>query len=93
MKQVIDEIKSELTKDKLIITVAAGISIGNMEEWLGNDFKIIRTMPNTPALVGQAMSAVCPNKNISKEELEYVLKYLKVLENVKFRRKRFSCIY
>ena len=68
-KGIIDEIKSELTKDKLIITVAAGITISNMEEWLGDDFKIIRTMPNTPALVGQAMSAVCPNKNISKDEL------------------------
>lgn len=73
-KQVIDEIKSDLTKDKLIITVAAGISIDNMEQWLGNDFKIIRTMPNTPALVGQAMSAVCPNKNIIKEELDYCFK-------------------
>ena len=73
-KAIIDEIKSELTKDKLIITVAAGITIGNMEEWLGDDFKIIRTMPNTPALVGQAMSAVCPNKNISKDELDYCFK-------------------
>ena len=45
-----------------------------MEEWLGDDAKIIRTMPNTPALVGEAMSAVCPNKNISKEELEYCKK-------------------
>ena len=66
-KSVVEEIKSELTEDKLIITIAAGISIENMEEWLGDDLKIIRTMPNTPALVGQAMSAVCPNKNVSEE--------------------------
>lgn len=44
-----------------------------MEEWLGDDLKIIRTMPNTPALVGQAMSAVCPNKNVSEEELKYCI--------------------
>lgn len=73
-KSIIDEIKSELVKDKLVITVAAGITINNMEEWLGNEFKIIRTMPNTPALVGQAMSAVCPNKNINNEELDYCFK-------------------
>lgn len=73
-KEVIDEIKSDLTKDKLIITIAAGISIDNMEEWLGNEAKIIRTMPNTPALVGQAMSAICSNKNVSKEELDYCIK-------------------
>ena len=72
-KSVVEEIKSELAEDKLIITIAAGISIENMEEWLGDDLKIIRTMPNTPALVGQAMSAVCPNKNVSEEELKYCI--------------------
>ncbi|MDU4659573.1 MAG: pyrroline-5-carboxylate reductase [Clostridium butyricum] len=72
-KSVVEEIKSELTEDKLIITIAAGISIENMEEWLGDDLKIIRTMPNTPALVGQAMSAVYPNKNVSEEELKYCI--------------------
>lgn len=71
---VIDEIKSELTKDKLVITIAAGISISDMEEWLGEDAKIIRTMPNTPALVGEAMSGICPNKNVSKDELNYCFK-------------------
>ncbi len=73
-KEMISKIKSELSKDKLIITIAAGISISNMEEWIGENAKIIRTMPNTPALVGQAMSAVCPNGNISNEELNYCVK-------------------
>jgi pyrroline-5-carboxylate reductase len=73
-KRIIDEIKSELTENKLIITIAAGITINNVEEWIGDSAKIIRTMPNTPALVGQAMSALCPNKNVSKEELDYCFK-------------------
>lgn len=73
-KSIIDEIKSELTKDKLIISIAAGITIDNMEEWIEDNAKIIRTMPNTPALVGQAMSAICPNKNISEDELSYCFK-------------------
>lgn len=73
-KEMISKIKSELSKDKLIITIAAGISISNMEEWTDENAKIIRTMPNTPALVGQAMSAVCPNENISDEELDYCVK-------------------
>ena len=71
-KNVVEEVKEELTKDKLIITIAAGISISNMEEWLGSDAKVIRTMPNTPALVGEAMYGVCPNKNVSEEELNYI---------------------
>ena len=73
-KKVIDEVKDKLSTDKLIITVAAGITIANMEEWLGDDYRIVRTMPNTPALVGEAMSAVCPNKNVTNEDLEYCVK-------------------
>ena len=70
-KKVIDEVKEILTNEKLIITIAAGITIENMEEWIGKDYRIIRTMPNTPALVGEAMSGICPNKNTTKEDLEY----------------------
>ena len=73
-KNIIDEIKDILTKDKLVITIAAGITINNMEEWLGDDFRIIRTMPNTPALVGEAMSAMCPNKNATEEDIKYCTK-------------------
>lgn len=76
-KYVIEEIKSELTKDKLIITIAAGITLENMEEWLGDDFKIIRTIPNTPALVGEAITAICPNKNVSEDELKYCIEIFK----------------
>ncbi|SFD19618.1 pyrroline-5-carboxylate reductase [Clostridium uliginosum] len=73
-KDVINEIKEELTKDKLIISIAAGITIENMENWVGSDYKIVRSMPNTPALVGQAMSAICPNINVTKEDMEYCTK-------------------
>lgn len=72
-KVVIDEIKTALKKEKIIVTIAAGISIDNMENWLGEGFKIIRTMPNTPALVGEAMSAICANSNVTKEELSYII--------------------
>ena len=76
-KAVIEEIKEVLSMDKLIITIAAGVSIKDMELWLGDNFKVIRTMPNTPALVGEAMSAICINKNVSQEELEYTCKLYK----------------
>lgn len=71
-KEVIEEIKDELKTDKLIVTIAAGITIKNMEYWLGEGYRIVRTMPNTPALVGEAMSAVCPNENVSEEQIKYV---------------------
>ncbi|MDM8534954.1 pyrroline-5-carboxylate reductase [Clostridiaceae bacterium HSG29] len=69
---VLNEIKNELKYDMLVITIAAGISIDFVEDIIGNDKKIIRTMPNTPALVGEGMAAICPNKNINDEELNIV---------------------
>lgn len=71
-KDVIEEIKHAVRDNSIIISIAAGVSISQIEQWFNKDMKIVRTMPNTPALVNEGMSAICPNKNISNEELEYV---------------------
>ncbi|MGM0379733.1 MAG: pyrroline-5-carboxylate reductase [Bacillota bacterium] len=71
-KKVLLDIKDSLKKDMLIVTIAAGISIEFVENLIGDDKKIIRTMPNTPALVNEGMAAICPNKNIEKDELNQV---------------------
>lgn len=71
-KEVIEEIKDIVSDNTIVISIAAGITIAQIEEWFGKKVKVVRTMPNTPALVGEGMSAVCPNKNITLDELEYV---------------------
>ena len=71
--EVIDEIKPYLKKDVVIVTIAAGITLDHMSNALGEAAKVIRTMPNTPALVGAGMSALCANRNITKEELQEVV--------------------
>jgi pyrroline-5-carboxylate reductase len=68
---VIEEIKDYI-KDQVIISIAAGQSLGGLEEMIG-DKKIVMTMPNTPAKVGLGMSAVCPNKNVGEKEVDQVL--------------------
>lgn len=73
-KEVIEEIKDIVNNDTIIISIAAGITIEQIEEGFGKKIKVVRTMPNTPALVGEGMSAICPNKNINSNELEYVEK-------------------
>lgn len=77
-KQVIDEIK-DVTADnsQIIITIAAGKSLEWVKNAFGGQRKIIRTMPNTPALVGEGITAVCPGSNITEEELSDVLKLLR----------------
>ena len=54
-EQVLREIKDKLTKDRIIVSIAAGKTMAWLEEQLGKDTKIVRTMPNTPALVGEAL--------------------------------------
>ena len=67
--EVLPSIASALKKDCIVISIAAGQSISSIEMLLGSDIKLVRAMPNTPALVGESMSALCCNQNVSEEEL------------------------
>ncbi len=70
MSKVITSSKQDIGTDHLIISIAAGIPISAYEKWLDNKHKIIRVMPNTPALVLEGAAAICGNSQVSKEELE-----------------------
>ena len=59
---------------KLVVSIAAGISLDIIESFLGKDKRIIRVMPNTPALVGEGMAGLSPNELVSDEEAELVKK-------------------
>ena len=63
-----------LGRDHLIISIAAGVTIAQLEKGLGGNRSIIRVMPNTPALVLAAASALSGNSNVCKEEMETGLK-------------------
>jgi len=67
--EVIDDIKNSIKKDTLVISIAAGQTISAIETMFGTEIKLIRVMPNTPALVGEAMSALSPNPKVSEEDL------------------------
>lgn len=70
---VIKGIKDVVKKDVIIIVIAAGQSSDVVKELFGRDIKIVKTMPNTPALVGQGMAAIAPGKNVTKEETEEIV--------------------
>jgi len=69
---VLPAIAASLKGNCIIVSVAAGQSIAAIEALLGDNIKLIRTMPNTPALVGESMSALCSNSNVTSEELALV---------------------
>ncbi|MCR5690987.1 MAG: pyrroline-5-carboxylate reductase, partial [Eubacterium sp.] len=73
-ESVIKEIAPVLKEDVLIISIAAGQTIGNIEKLFGKEIKLVRTMPNTPALVLEGAAGMCFNKNVSQEEKDLAVK-------------------
>lgn len=71
-EEVICEIRDVLRADQIVITIAPGKTLAWLAEKFGKEVKIVRTMPNTPALVGAGMTAMCPNEYMTEEETAYV---------------------
>lgn len=65
---VIREIGDVVKDDVLVISIAAGQTIENIERLFGKNIKLVRSMPNTPALVLEGAAGVCFNKNISESD-------------------------
>lgn len=79
---VIQEVKDLVRPEQLIITIAPGKTLAWLAEQFGKDVKIVRTMPNTPAMVGEGMTAATPNEHVTKEELDYACKILSAFGKV-----------
>lgn len=55
-------------KKPLIISVVAGITIKSIERWLGDEYAIVRVMPNTPALIGMGASGLFANSRVNSAQ-------------------------
>ena len=67
--KVIPEIRHAVKENAIIVSIAAGQTIERIEEIFENSIKLVRVMPNTPAMVGAAMSAICCNDAVTDEDL------------------------
>ena len=73
------EIKDEV-KDKPVVSIAAGKKLSDLADMFEmTDARFIRVMPNTPAMVGEAMSAICASASVSDQELEEVIRVFSAL--------------
>lgn len=54
----------------LVVSIAAGIRIGDIDRWLGGNCAIVRTMPNTPSLVQSGATALFANDKVSTQQSE-----------------------
>jgi len=69
MDVVLGQISPEIDKTKIVISIAAGIPIKFIEERLQKGVRVIRTMPNTPALVSAGVSALAKGKHATDKDL------------------------
>jgi pyrroline-5-carboxylate reductase len=67
---VLKEIKPALGKDTLVISVAASVPTGYIEQRVGEKVPVIRAMPNTCSAVGCGMTGICRGSHASPEHLE-----------------------
>ena len=67
--QVLDEVKEVISKNALVISVAAGVEIKTMEAHLPESVSVVRAMPNTPALIQQGVTGISAGSRVSVEHL------------------------
>lgn len=68
LESVLESIKDEISSEHVIIAIAPGIAISYYQSYFGENTKVVRAMPNTPALVNEGMSGICFSENIFTEE-------------------------
>ena len=71
VNEILSIIKDFDYKSKIFISICAGITIESIEKQLPQA-RIVRTMPNTPLLIGQGVTALCKNDFVSDDEFEFV---------------------
>lgn len=70
MDSVLLELKNFITPRHLIVSIAAGLTTGYFESRLGKNVKVIRTMPNMPALIGEGVTALVKGKFATDKDLK-----------------------
>lgn len=63
-------LKGKLTANQTALSIAAGIDTAKLETFLGEGTHVVRAMPNTPALIGMGMSAICGGSNAEAADLD-----------------------
>lgn len=76
IKDVIKDIKEELTEGKLIISIAAGVNTKTIEEEIGKEIPVVRVMPNAPAMILEGMSGIVKGKFANESHIMFVKDFL-----------------
>ncbi len=70
---IFKELNGKISKDQVVISIAAGYAISDLQAGLGDSARIVRSMPNTPAMVGEGMSGVSYDEALFTDEEKDVI--------------------
>jgi pyrroline-5-carboxylate reductase len=73
--EVVREIRDDITRGQLIISVAASVPTDMIERELEKEVAVVRAMPNTPCALGAGMTALCKGKYAQKQHLDLATKF------------------
>lgn len=79
MPSVMEQIGKRIRPETIVVSIAAGVTLGQLEGWISPEHKIVRVMPNTPAIVGAAMSGISVNANVDYDESMQIVRLFKTL--------------
>lgn len=79
---VLKDVSSALTQEQVVVSLAAGVTLGSMAEEVGRRIPLVRAMPNTPCLVGQGMVALAFGGLVRKEDRLLVVEMFSALGEV-----------
>jgi pyrroline-5-carboxylate reductase len=70
MAEVLSELAGSVSPEALVISIAAGISTAAIEQVLRQEIRVVRVMPNMPALIGEGAAALAPGAHAAEADLE-----------------------
>lgn len=69
-QEVLEKIGPELKRKQILVSIAAGLKTRQMESWINNAAPVIRSMPNTPALIGEGMTVLARGSQATEVHLK-----------------------
>ncbi len=81
VRNVLEEIQEEITPEKLVVSIAAGVSTETISKIIPQG-RVIRVMPNTPALVREGMFAITKGDGATEDDVEFVKNLLSSIGQV-----------
>ncbi|NYF79957.1 pyrroline-5-carboxylate reductase [Granulicella arctica] len=66
---LVEQIRPALTPDKVLLSIAASVKTRSIEDAAGCDLAVIRSMPNTPAMIGAGITALCGGRFVSEQQM------------------------